>query len=108
MDPINIYNSPASGNFSPMSASFMMYQPMSYYGGMIGHQSMSMNSPFNISSCSSPYVKENLNFPHLSLNTRKYSDNFKKLKFTIEIRTNDVNIIIIVNKVPIIFSKKMN
>lgn len=81
VDPINIYNSPASGNFSPMSASFMMIQPMSYYGGMIGHQSMSMNSPFNISSCSSPYIKENLNFPHLSLNTRKYSDNFNNELF---------------------------
>jgi hypothetical protein len=54
---------------------------MSYYGGMIGHQSMSMNSPFNISSCSSPYIKENLKFPHLSLNTRKYSDNFNNELF---------------------------
>ena len=81
VDPINIYSSPASGNFSPMSASFMMIQPMSYYGGLIGHQSMSMNSPFNISSCSSPYLKENLNFPHLSLNSRKYSDNFNNELF---------------------------
>ena len=81
VDPRNIYSSPASGNFSPMSASFLMMQPMSYYGGMIGHQSMSMNSPFNISSCSSPYIKENLNFPHLSLNTRKYSDNFNNELF---------------------------
>lgn len=81
VDPRNIYSSPGSGNFSPLSASFMMIQPMSYYGGLISHQSMSMNSPFNISSCSSPYINDNLKFPHLSLNSRKYSDNFSNELF---------------------------
>ena len=76
VDPINIYSSPTSGNFSPMSASFLMMQPMSYFGGMMRQQSISINSPFNMSNFSSPYIKKNINFPNLNLNSRKYSDNF--------------------------------
>ena len=74
IDPINIYNSPASSNFSPMSASYLMIQPMNYYNGMMRTQSMSMNSPIN-SNYSSPYIKENYNFSNLNL-SRKYSDPF--------------------------------
>ena len=76
VDPINIYSSPTSGNFSPMSASYLMMQPMPYFGGMMNQQSMSINSPFNISNFSSPYVKKTMNFSNLNLNSRKYSDNF--------------------------------
>ena len=68
VDPINIYSSPTSGNFSPMSASYLMMQPMNYYSGM-------MNSPFN-SNYSSPYIRENYNFPNLNINSRKYSATF--------------------------------
>ena len=81
VDPRNIYSSPCSGNYSPMSASYLMIQPVSYYGGLMRQQSMSMNSTFNISNYSSPYVKNNSNFPHLNLNTRKYSDNFNQELF---------------------------
>lgn len=78
VDPINIYNSPTSGTFSPMSASYLMMQPqlIPYYGGMKRHQSVSMNSPFNISNYSSPYISKNSNIPHLNINSRKYSNSF--------------------------------
>ena len=81
VDPINIYSSPTSGNFSPMSASYLMMQPVPYFGGMMRQQSISINSPFNISNFSSPYIKKNMNFPNLNLNTRKYSDNFNNELF---------------------------
>ena len=79
IDPINIYSSPTSGNYSPMSASYLMMQPMPYFGGMMRNQSMSMNSPFN-SNYSSPYISKNinLNFSHSNSNTRKYSDTYNK------------------------------
>ena len=76
LDPINIYSSPTSGKYSPMSTSYLMMQSMSYYGGMMrqGHHSISMNSPFNMSNYSSPYIKDNINISHLNLNlNRKYS-----------------------------------
>ena len=81
VDPINIYNSPASGNFSPMSASYLMMQPIPYYGGMMRQQSMSLNSPFNMSNYSSSFIKEKYNIPHLNLNTRKFSDTFNNELF---------------------------
>ena len=75
LDPINIYSSPTSGKYSPMSTSYLMMQSMSYFGGMMRHQSISMNSPFNMSNYSSPYNKDNINFSHLNLNlNRKYSE----------------------------------
>ena len=79
IDPINIYSSPTSGNYSPMSASYLMIQPVPYFGGMMKNQSLSMNSPFN-SNYSSPYISKNinLNFSNLNINSRKYSDTFNK------------------------------
>ena len=69
LDPINIYSSPTSANcnYSPMSASYLMMQPVPYFGGV-------MNSPFNISNYSSPYIKRSMNFQNL--NSRKYSDSY--------------------------------
>jgi len=69
IDPINTYSSPTSVNcnFSPMSASYLMMQPMTYFGGV-------MNSPFNYSNYSSPYINKTMNFQNL--NSRKYSDSF--------------------------------
>ena len=69
IDPINTYSSPTSVNcnFSPMSASYLMMQPMTYFGGV-------MNSPFNYSNYSSPYINKIMNFQNL--NSRKYSDSF--------------------------------
>ena len=75
LDPINIYSSPTSAKYSPMSTSYLMMQSMSYYGGMIRHQSISVNSPFNMSNYSSPYIKDNKNIRHLNFNlNRKYSE----------------------------------
>ena len=76
VDPMNIYNSPASGTLSPMSASYLMMQPLPYYGNIIGHQSVSMNSPFTVSNYSSPYISKNSNIPHLNINSRKNSNSF--------------------------------
>ena len=81
VDPINIYNSPNSSNFSPMSASYLLMQPIQYYGGMMTQQSISLNSPFNMSNYSSPYIKEKYNIPHLNLNIRKFSDTFNNELF---------------------------
>ena len=69
LDPTNVYSSPTSVNcnFSPMSASYLMMQPMPYFGGV-------MNSPFNYSNYSSPYINKNLNFHNF--NSRKYSDSY--------------------------------
>ena len=81
LDPINAYSSPTSGNYSPMSTSYLMMKSMPYLGGMMNHHSISMNSPFNMSNYSSPYIKDNLNFPHLNLNTRKNSESFTRELF---------------------------
>ena len=72
LDPINAYSSPTSANYnySPMSASYLMVQPMTYLGGI-------MNSPFNISNYSSPYIKKSMNFQNI--NSRKYSDSYDLL-----------------------------
>ena len=69
IDPINAYSSPTSVNcnFSPMSASYLMMQPMTYFGGV-------MNSPFNYSNYSSPYINKTMNFQNF--NSRKYSDSY--------------------------------
>ena len=67
LGPINAYSSPNSVNYSPMSASYLMMQPMPYLGGI-------MSSPFNISNYSSPYIKKSMNFQNL--NSRKYSDSY--------------------------------
>ena len=70
-DQINAYSSPNSVNcnYSPMSASFLMMQPMPYFGGI-------MSSPFNLSNYSSPYIKKSMNFQNL--NPRKYSDSYNR------------------------------
>ena len=69
LDPINAYSSPTSVNYnySPMSASYLMMQPVPYLGGI-------MSSPFNISNYSSPYIKKSMNFQNI--NSRKYSDSY--------------------------------
>ena len=71
LDPIYAYSSPASANmnFSPMSASYLMMQPMPYFGGI-------MSSPFNMSNYSSPYIKKSMNFQNI--NSRKYSDSYNR------------------------------
>ena len=103
VDPVNIYSSPGSGNFSPMSASYLMMQPMHYYGGVMRPQSMSMNSPFN-SNYSSPYIKENNN---INSNSRKYSDTFNNNElFDNLMQTNNNNIFNRNQKTPSIHNKK--
>ena len=67
IDPINAYSSPSSVNYSPMSASYLMLQPMPFYGNI-------MSSPFHYSNYSSPYIKKNMNFKNF--NSRKYSDSY--------------------------------
>ena len=69
LEQINAYSSPNSVNcnYSPMSASFLMMQPMHYFGGV-------MSSPFNISNYSSPYIKKSMNFQNI--NQRKFSDSY--------------------------------
>ena len=69
LDPTNVYSSPTSVNcnYSPMSASYLMIQPMPYFGGV-------MNSPFNYSNYSSPYINKTMNFHNF--NSRKYSDSY--------------------------------
>ena len=106
IDPINIYNSPTSGNFSPMSASYLMLQPMNFYGGMMKPQSTSMNSPFN-SNYSSPYIKENYYFPNLNLNSRKYSDTFNNNNELFEnlMHKNNNNLFNRIQKTPSIHKK---
>ena len=71
VDLMNTYSSPTSVNcnYSPMSASYLMIQPMTYFGGI-------MNSPFGYSNYSSPYLKKNLNFKNL--NQRKYSGSYNQ------------------------------
>ena len=64
--------------FSPLSASLMMMK-MPYQGRIIQQQPLSMNSPFNTSNYSSPYLGQNMNGNNISLNSsnnRKNSESF--------------------------------
>ena len=104
IDPINIYSSPASGNLSPMSTSYLMIQPMNYYNGMMRAQSMSLNSPFN-SNYSSPYIKENYNFSNLNSNSRKYSDTFNNNELSDNLMHKSNSLFSNVRKTPSIHNK---
>ena len=72
-----MFCSPQPNTYSPMSASLMMMQ-MPFMGRMM-QQPMSMNSPFNTSNYSSPYMGMGLNKNnsgiHFSNQQRKNSEN---------------------------------
>jgi hypothetical protein len=72
-----MFCSPQPNTYSPMSASLMMMQ-MPFMGRMM-QQPMSMNSPFNTSNYSSPYMGMGLNQNnsgiHFSNQQRKNSEN---------------------------------
>ena len=87
---INPFCSPQSNNYSPLSASLIMMQAP-ILGNMM-KKSMNMNSSYNMSNFSSPYLGNNSNDQSRSdlkgLNHRKFSENFRE-KFLIE--NNDRN-----------------
>jgi len=75
----NINNINSINTFSPLSASLMMMK-MPNQGRIIQPQPLSMNSPFNTSNYSSPYLGQNVNGNTTSLNSsniRKNSESFQ-------------------------------
>ena len=92
LNPQQIFCSPQPNTYSPLSASLMMMQ-MPYMGRII-QQPMSINSPFNMSNYSSPYMGNNTNMNNNSgLNSsnqqRKCSDCFQE-KIIIENPMNTI------------------
>ena len=92
LNPQQIFCSPQPNTYSPLSASLMMMQ-MPYMGRMM-QQPMSINSPFNMSNYSSPYMGNNTNMNNNSgLNSsnqqRKCSDCFQE-KIIIENSMNTI------------------
>ena len=82
MNPQQMFCSPQPNTYSPLSASLMMMQ-MPYMGRMM-QQPMSINSPFNMSNYSSPYMGNNANIKNnnsglnSSTQQRKGSDCFQE------------------------------
>ena len=77
--PQQIFCSPQTNTYSPLSASLMM-KPIPYTGKIMQPQPYLMNSPFNTSNYSSPYMgqNQNRNTPSFnSLNNRKISESFQ-------------------------------
>ena len=92
MNPQQIFCSPQPNNFSPLSASIMMMQ-MPYMGRMFQQQPMSINSPFNMSNYSSPYMGSTNRNNNSGLNNsnqqRKCSENIQE-KIIIENTINTI------------------
>ena len=93
LNPQQIFGSPQPNTYSPLSASLMMMQ-MPYMGRMM-QQPMSINSPFNMSNYSSPYmgngtnIKNNNSGLNSSNQQRKFSECFQE-KIIIENPMNTI------------------
>ena len=83
--PQQIFCSPQPNTYSPLSASLMMMK-IPYTNRLMQQQPLSMNSPFNTSNYSSPYLGQNQNMinrinntPSInnSSNNRKNSESFQ-------------------------------
>ena len=83
--PQQIFSSPQPINYSPLSASLMMMK-IPYTNRLMQQQPLSVNSPFNTSNYSSPYLGPNQNMinrinntPSInnSSNNRKNSESFQ-------------------------------
>ena len=81
LNPQQMFCSPQPNTYSPLSASLMMMQ-MPYMGRMMQQQPMSINSPFNMSNYSSPYLGNGNRNNNSGLNSsnqqRKCSDCFQE------------------------------
>ena len=83
--PQQIFCSPQPNTYSPLSASLMMMK-IPYTNRLMQQQPMSVNSPFNTSNYSSPYLGQNQNIANRinntpsinnSSNNRKNSESFQ-------------------------------
>lgn len=58
----NGFFAPNIVNYSPLSTSYLMVQPVSYFDGMIKNKSLSFHSSYNLSNLSSPYLTKKQNY----------------------------------------------
>ena len=86
--PQQIFCSPQPNTYSPLSASLMMMK-MPYTNRLMQQQPLSVNSPFNTSNYSSPYLGQNQNVVNRINNTPSINNSFNNRKNSESFQTDN-------------------